>query len=159
MAECIANQIAAASNSTLNLRASSAGTRAAMGYPIHPEAAAVLKDLGFASSGFVARQLTARIVKDVDLVLTMTQAHRDVVLEQAPHLFRRTFTLPEAARLIVEFEPERLNDLAALRSTVGAAAAEIPDPMGKSAEVFAEVGSRIAELIPPVLGLCRRHAG
>jgi protein-tyrosine phosphatase len=33
---------------------------------------------------------------------------------------------------------------------------EIPDPIGQSSEFFATVGSQIADLLPPILELCRR---
>jgi protein-tyrosine phosphatase len=71
-----------------------------VGYPVQPNAALVLEKLGGDASGFAARQLTSRIASDADLVLTMTRAHRDAVLELAPHRLHRTFTLREAARLI-----------------------------------------------------------
>lgn len=32
---------------------------------------------------------------------------------------------------------------------------DIPDPIGQSPDVFAAVGQQIADLLPPVLELCR----
>lgn len=88
----------------------------------------------------------------------MTVAHRDKVLELAPHRLKRTFTLTEAARLVSEYDAETIADLAALRPSLGVAErADIVDPIGQSPEVFAEVGEQIAELIPPVLRLFK-HA-
>jgi protein-tyrosine phosphatase len=47
-------------------------------------------------------------------------------------------------------------DLAALRPQVAThKLSDIPDPIGKSAEFFEMVGSQIADLLPPIIELCR----
>jgi protein-tyrosine phosphatase len=138
-----------------NFTASSAGTRAVIAHPIHHHAAVVLKTLGGDASNFAARQLTPRIASDADLVLTMTRAHRDAVLELAPRQLQRTFTLSEAARLASE-HARNIADLAGLRPQLAAhEVTDISDPIGQSAEHFATVGSRIADLLPSILELCR----
>lgn len=138
------------------LRASSAGTRAVIGHPIHDNAAQVLEGLGGDASNFVARQLTSKIASDADLVLTMTKAHRDTVLELAPRQLHRTFTLTEAAQLAVLDDASTVADLSALRSRVATReVADVPDPIGREADVFAAVGSQIADLLAPILELCR----
>ena len=87
----------------------------------------------------------------------MTTAHRDVVLEAAPRELRRTFTLTEAARLASMAGAETVANLAALRPHLTAYnVADIPDPIGQSPEVFSAIGSQIADLLPPILELCRR---
>jgi protein-tyrosine phosphatase len=141
-----------------DLKVSSAGTRAVIGQPIHPDAALVLEQLGGEVSDFVARQLTSRIASDADLVLAMTRAHRDIVLELAPRQLHRTFTVGEAAQLASDYNAHNVADLAALRPRLmGHEVADIPDPIGRSADVFAAVGSQIAGLLPPILQLCRRE--
>ena len=136
--------------------AASAGSRAVIGHPIHPDAATVLDGLGGDSSNFAARQLTAKIASTPDLIITMTRAHRDAVLELAPHRLRRTFTLSEASRLISEHGAETVADLASRRSLLTAdETLDIPDPIGQSHEVFAEIGQQIAHLLPPILEVCR----
>jgi protein-tyrosine phosphatase len=139
-----------------DFRASSAGTRAVIGHPIHRDAALVVEKLGAEVANFAARQLTSRIASDANLVLTMTRAHRDTVLKLAPRQLHRTFTLSEAARLASECNARNLADLAALRPRLaGHEAPDILDPIGRSAEFFATVGSQIADLLPPILELCR----
>lgn len=141
------------------LRTSSAGTRAVIAHPIHPDAALVLETLGGDVSNFAARQLTSRIASDADLILTMTKAHRDAVLEIAPHQLRRTFALSEAAQLASESDARTVADLADLRPHLAARElSDIPDPIGRSTEFFAMVGSQIANLLPPILELCRRSS-
>lgn len=125
-------------------------------HPIHRDAALVLEELGGEASNFAARQLTPRIASDADLVLTMTRAHRDAVLELAPRQLHRTFTLSEAARLASEGSARNVADLAALRSHLAAhEVQDIPDPLGQGTEYFAKVGAQIADLLPPILELCR----
>jgi protein-tyrosine phosphatase len=126
-------------------------------HPIHHDAAPVIEKLGGEVSNFAARQLTSRIASDADLVLTMTMAHRDTVLELAPRQLHKTFTLSEAAQLASEWYARNVAELAALRHhLVGHELADIPDPLGRTAEFFAMVGSQIADLLPPILELCRR---
>ena len=125
-------------------------------HPIQHDAALVLEKLGGEVSNFAARQLTSRIASDADLVLTMTRAHRDAVLELAPRQLQRTFTLSEAAQLASKCNARNVADLAALRPYLAAhELSDIPDPLGQSKEFFEMVGSQIADLLRPILELFR----
>ena len=136
--------------------ASSAGTRALVGHPIHQESVRVIEKLGGDASNFSARRLTTKIASGADLILTMTRGHCDSVLETDPRQLRRTFTLAQAARLAIDFAPASVADLGTLRPHVAADEGwDIGDPIGQSPEFFAEVGARIADLLPPILELCR----
>jgi protein-tyrosine phosphatase len=138
------------------LSVSSAGTQAVVGRPIHPEAAQVIERLGGCAGGFTARRLTARMTADADLIITMTTAHRDAVVELAPQQLHRTFSLSEAALLVSEHGARNLKDLSALRSRLASAAVtDIVDPIGQSRAVFTTVGAHLARLLPAVLTLCR----
>lgn len=124
---------------------------------MHPQAEVVLEELGGDGSNFAARQLTSRIASDADLVLTMTRAHRDAVLELAPHRLHRTFTLSEAARLVLEYDALSVSELSSRRSQLVAdETSDIPDPIGQGAEFFSLTGTHIANLLPPILELCRQ---
>ena len=128
-------------------------------HPIHDDAAIVLEKLGGDGSDFVARQFSPKVAADADLVLTMTRAHRDAVLELAPRLLRRTFTLTEAALLASQFNAENVADLAALRPQLSAHdVTDIPDPIGQDPAVFETIGHQIADLLPPIVELCRRSS-
>lgn len=123
---------------------------------MHPEAARVLGQLGGDPSGFAARQLTPKITTNVDLVLTMAREHRDAVLEQAPRLLHRTFTLNEAARLVSEFGAREVKDLSALRPQLKQDdATDIPDPIGEDPEFFTRIGFMISELLRPIMQLAQ----
>ncbi|WP_448437366.1 arsenate reductase/protein-tyrosine-phosphatase family protein [Mycolicibacterium elephantis] len=140
-----------------DFKASSAGIRAVIGHPIHSDAALVLQQLGGNASNFAARQLTPKVASDADLILTMTKAHRDAVLELAPRQLHRTFTLAGAARLASDFGAERITDLAALRPQLRTdEQLDIPDPIGRSADFHVTVGAQVASFLPPILKLCER---
>ena len=78
----------------------SAGTRALVGEPIQPPSADIVRTFGGNAEGFAARQLTSRILRGVDLVLTMTSGHRGEVLQLDASLLKRTFTIREFARML-----------------------------------------------------------
>ncbi len=139
--------------------ASNAGTRAVTSHPMHREAAQVLANPGGETADFAARQLAAKIASDAELVFTMTKAYSDAVPEVAPCRRRRAFTLTEAARVVSEWNAQTVADFAALRSRLAAhELTDIPDPIGQGADVFSTVGSQIVNLLPSILGLCRRNA-
>lgn len=129
-----------------------------LGHPIHDEAARVLSGLGGDTSNFAARQLTPRLAAEADLIITMTRAHRDSVLELAPRQLKRTFTMSEAARLVSQHGARDVDDLVVLRPQLSPNdRTDIADPIGRDREVFTTVGARIAELLPPIIELCKRR--
>ncbi|BBY87358.1 low molecular weight phosphatase family protein [Mycolicibacterium tokaiense] len=139
--------------------ASSAGTRAVIGHPIHEKAAVVLEELGGDPSDFTARQLSEKLASKADLVLAMTRGHRDKVLGIAPRLLKRTFTLAEAAAIAAHPDAATIADLPLLRPrTPTQQLADVQDPIGLDAAVFESVGAQIATLLPPVMKLCARSS-
>jgi protein-tyrosine phosphatase len=78
----------------------SAGTRAMVGDPMQPLSGDIVRTYGGNPDGFVARQLTSKILRGVDLVLTMTSGHRGEVLQLDASLLKRTFTIREFARML-----------------------------------------------------------
>jgi protein-tyrosine phosphatase len=78
----------------------SAGTRAMVGDPIQPISADIIRTFGGDPEHFAARQLTPKILRGVDLVLTMTSGHRGEVLQLDASLLKRTFTIREFARML-----------------------------------------------------------
>jgi len=78
----------------------SAGTRALVGEPMQPISADIVRTYGGTPDGFAARQLTPKILRGVDLVLTMTSGHRGEVLQLDASLLKRTFTIREFARML-----------------------------------------------------------
>jgi protein-tyrosine phosphatase len=131
---------------------SSAGTHALVGHPISEPMARLLRNNGAEDKGFAARRLTEKAVKEADLVLALTRAHRGLIVDLWPPAVRRTFTVREFARLLGEVQPSALPDgitADRLRSALPLAAAErglqrvsteeddIVDPFRLSDEVYA----------------------
>lgn len=144
------------------VRSISAGTQAVSGYPMDALAADALRTLGGNPDRHVARQITAEMVRDADLVLTATNAHRSRIVRDQPAAMRRTFTLREFARLGDDLGAprprtnlsERVREVAAQRGiveVVDPAADEIGDPFGASAEVMQACGDLIADAVDSVL--------
>jgi protein-tyrosine phosphatase len=78
----------------------SVGTQAMIGNPVDPGSAGILDWRGIDSSGFAARQISERMLDDIDIVLPLEVAHRRVVLSYSPRHLKRAFTLKEFARLL-----------------------------------------------------------
>jgi protein-tyrosine phosphatase len=87
---------------------SSAGTHALVGHPISEPMAALLRDSGTEPDPFEARRLSEQMLKETDLILSMTRAQRGLVVELWPAAVRRTFTLREFARLLSWVDPSVL---------------------------------------------------
>ena len=77
----------------------SAGTRALAGSRMTQPAARKLAGLA-PPRMFVARQLTAGLLPDQDLILGMTRRHRSEIVRLYPGVLRRTFTLREFGRMV-----------------------------------------------------------
>ncbi|MBB2991287.1 protein-tyrosine phosphatase [Mycolicibacterium iranicum] len=128
-----------------------------VGHAIHPEAASALRDLGGDDARFSARQFTPKIASTADLILTMTNAHRDSVLELAPSKLNQTFTLMEASRLVSAHRAQTVTDLVKFRPFLQPSdRGDITDPIGQGADVFRAVAAQIANLLPPIVDLSAR---
>ncbi len=141
------------------LTATSAGTRAVVGYGMEPTAAEVLRRMGGNPKDFRARQLSPALVDDADLVLTMTTRHRDKVLTENPRALRRTFTLLEAARLLaIPVAAETVvHRLAQARGQQmrGERLDDIADPIGREYATFKDISAQVAEALRPLLHALR----
>lgn len=77
----------------------SAGVGAVIGAPVAPLMASRLAAAGVSPDGFSARQVVESMLRDADLLLPLTRRHRSALVELAPAIVRRTFTVREFARL------------------------------------------------------------
>lgn len=139
----------------------SAGTIAPVGEPMSPESAANLTRLGGDPAGHWATRLTETMASSADLILAMTKDLRTAVLTLAPAGLHRTFTWLEFAAL-ADTEPtgatikERVRSISARRASVGQQDLDVPDPIGRSAQVYAEVTDLIVSGLEPIAGQVRR---
>lgn len=81
----------------------SAGSYALVGQQMDERSLMKLHDVGVASDGFVARQLNEDNVSGNDLILAMTDAHRNSVVAMSPRMLKRTYTVREFAAVLDEF--------------------------------------------------------
>jgi protein-tyrosine phosphatase len=144
------------------VQVASAGTHALVGHPISQPMAALLRDGGVEPDAFEARLLSEQMLKDADLILSMTRAQRGLVVELWPAAVRRTFTLREFARLLSSVDPSVLPDgtpAERLRAAIPLAMAErgrrlalsneddIVDPFRLSTEVYADSFAQLVSAV------------
>ena len=125
----------------------SAGVMAMVGQGMDPEAAMQLEALGGNSTGFVAQQVTEKMIGHADLVLAATRQHRERILEERPGALRRTFTILEFADLVASARGTTPQELVAWASRHRSASMitefDIPDPYRRGDAVHAEVAGLI----------------
>jgi protein-tyrosine phosphatase len=155
----------------------SAGTRAMVGDPIQPPSAEIVRTYGGTSQGFAARQLTAKILRESDIVLTMTSKHRGEVLQLDASLLKRTFTIREFARMVEALEerdaagtqndkasdagtlwrglPARLASVRHLALAADSADNEVIDPYRRDPAVYRQMEDELAPAILTILRYAR----
>lgn len=102
---------------TAGIGVASAGTFAGPGMPAATEAVETLKQQGLDLASHRSQPLTAQLIRDADVILTMTGSHRDAVLSYDPTTASKLFTL----------DPE----------------GDIDDPIGGSLTVYQQCAERI----------------
>jgi protein-tyrosine phosphatase len=123
----------------------SAGTRAMVGDPMQPLSGDIVRTFGGNPDGFVSRQLTSKILRSVDLVLTMTSAHRGEVLQLDASLLKRTFTIREFARMLDVLD-HRADGAPARAETAHAETADGGDPLSANTAFWRALPARAASV-------------
>jgi protein-tyrosine-phosphatase len=106
---------------TVNVRALSAGVSARVGAPLTPEAAEVLQSLSVPAQPHAARNLTAELAAEAEIIFCMTSAHRKAVINMLPHVAGKTYCLN--------------------------AETDIDDPIGKGIAAYVECARQIQRLV------------
>jgi protein-tyrosine phosphatase len=78
----------------------SAGTHALAGRPMDEGSVGRLAAKGLADDEFRSRLITPRLLLELAVVLLMATEHREFVLDEAPAVHRRTFTIRELAHAL-----------------------------------------------------------
>lgn len=112
-----------------DVEVSSAGVFALPNAPATEEAVQALAEEGIDLGGHRARLLTAAMVHEADLVLTMTGGHKRYVLELAPEAKGKVFTLAEYAGV----------------------GADLPDPLGRPLAVYRRYAGELRWLLTHAL--------
>ena len=149
----------------------SAGVRAVVGEPISPPMAALVSDYGAIPDHFRARQLTPPMLRQSDLLIGMSSAHRTAAVTLAPPVVQRAFVLGELARMLARIDTEaitaevgmskgaaeRLSALVTLarrQRTPGLDLEDdVVDPIGQSDEVYARSFQQILQGLRPLIRL------
>jgi protein-tyrosine-phosphatase len=71
----------------------SAGVSARVGAPMTPEAQQVLSRMGVPVPRHSARNLTAELARQVEMIFCMTRAHRKAVIDSVPFAAGKTYCL------------------------------------------------------------------
>ncbi len=82
-------------NSCPNLRVESAGIAALEGHAADNDMSAVAAKAGLSLDGHVARQFTAEIAAEFDLILALEKGHIRVISEKAPAVSGKTMLLAQ----------------------------------------------------------------
>lgn len=104
-------------------RVESAGLHALVGHPADANTLAVATPEGFALGAHKGRQVNSEMLNDADLILVMSQSQRATIGEKMPAALGKTM-------LLGHWLPKQQ---------------EIPDPHGKSREVFLHVHEQIRQ--------------
>lgn len=107
----------------------SAGISAREGDGASLNAIKAMRELGIDLTGHSATQLTEELIQQADLILTMTQSHRDMVMIMDPSARDKTYPLIE----YTEDEVSGTRDL------------DITDPFGGSLSVYRSSAAQIKE--------------
>lgn len=102
------------------IRITSAGTKAYGGGRVNDVVALIARKGGFSLRQHLAEPLSARLIKQADLILVMEQEHKDFILEKWPEAKEKVFRLMEYG-----WQGEEAVDVL-----------DVPDPTGRNAEDF-----------------------
>ena len=108
-----------------NWRADSAGTAALYGMSASGQAIAAADALGLDLSLHQSKPLTDKLVREADLILTMTGAHKQAILQAAPEASGKVFTLAEFA----------------------GSECDVADPIGGSTALYLETAEHLQRLL------------
>ena len=131
MAEALARALAEKrGGQALDLEIFSAGVAAGTGEPASANAVKALLEDEINLSGHLARQLNQDLINEVNLILTMTRRHKDIILQYVPEAKGKVSLLWEYA-----YGQER----------------DISDPFGQPLEVYRQCARELRECIDKVL--------
>ncbi len=121
----------------LEASAESAGVAALVSEPADPHAYQVTQELGLDLGDHRARQVDLDMVREADLVLTMSPRHRDTLRRDFDGYSDRIYTLPEYV----------MSD----------ASGGIPDPYGRSLSTYRASSREILDYVERVIDRLKRE--
>lgn len=162
----------------LPVEVSSAGTGALVGHPMPDPQLQIAADLAVDDAEqHRARQMTAEMLAQADLVIALAREHRRAVVELVPRASRVAFTLREFARIADSISDDELDSLGngalGMREVVSVAAQlrgsvlppeaaeddDVVDPYRQSAETYQQSAQQLIPAVNSTVALLRRAAG
>lgn len=110
---------------------SSAGVCAANGWPVSDHAVEALREKEIDISNLTSRTLTPQRIAEADLLVTMTEGHRQAVLAVAPESEGKVFLLKSFG--------------------IAQCAADIDDPVGGTLKIYRRVRDEIEAALPDLI--------
>jgi protein-tyrosine-phosphatase len=95
MAEAISNNLISNNNSTLKLQFSSAGIYAVKGQSASLNAAKIMEEIGLDLSYHIATPISEELLNESDLILTLAEGHKNLIISRFPNYKDKTHTLLE----------------------------------------------------------------
>lgn len=130
MAEAIANKIIRDEKKEVMIAAYSAGIYAIPNSMASCNAVEAMKEWGIDIDKRAVRQINHQMIKDADVILTMTEEHKERLIQFDPASSSKIFTLKEFA---------------------GNTGGDISDPFGCSIEVYRRCAAELKECINKVI--------
>ena len=121
-----------------NINVTSAGIKAFEGDGANEKAIYTLNKMGINILNHKARQLTNKIINDSDLILTMTNSHKRMILNAVPEYSNKVYTLKEYA-FISNNEDIKGKNL------------DIVDPFGLDYNTYEKVAKEIEENLKKII--------
>lgn len=158
---------------SLGIEVVSAGTGALAGQPMDPASLTLLDGQGIDGRDFVARQLTAEMVRDADLVIGAAREHVDAAARLHPKALRYAFALRDLGDLLDEASDDELaageggpvaRVAAAAVSSRGRVQprrqeeSTVLDPYRQGPQAFAAMAAQVGEALPVVVSSLRRSS-
>ncbi|ACL70542.1 ribose 5-phosphate isomerase B [Halothermothrix orenii] len=110
----------------------SAGIAAFPGGKASDNAVRVLGEEGIDLTGHLSKQVDGDLIKDVDIILTMTINHKDMLLDNFPEAKGKVYTLKE-------FAGQAENP-------------DVSDPFGQSLEIYRQTRDEIKKYLQKIMG-------
>lgn len=109
----------------------SAGVCAATGWPASFNAIKAMREKEIDISGLTSRALTSDLIKEADLLVTMTHGHKQAILATAPESEGKVFLLKSFG--------------------IAKCAADISDPVGAPLDVYRRVRDEMDAALPDLI--------
>ncbi|WP_230087761.1 low molecular weight protein arginine phosphatase [Alicyclobacillus mali (ex Roth et al. 2021)] len=132
-----------AEEGALDWKVDSAGLMAMEGAPMTEHAAQALARRQIAGGGHAAKRLTREMLREADLILTMSRSHRQALVDVFPELAGKVHTLYAFAHEVPEDQSQ-----------------DVVDPFGGGEEAYEACAEHLADLVQRAFArLTRRVAG